>query len=438
VYAFSALLAVLCLWMIFYLFFSAWVIAVAVSFLLNTLVLQGKSVIQIRAVHFALLRGMIILRDVTYTTPNISVKMVDCVLSMPWWRTWSRTSALVHLTSRGLECFILNNSGHYDHLEHILKKRERGAPEQGVNIGLVVPPDAPLLFWLSKTIVINLSYGCLVIGNASLPTALVISFQKARGTASLVDKEPYSELKRIEAGIDLHECTAQLRENKGWKADDDGADGEAREKKAWQSRETWQYWEGLSALKEGLSAPLNFLRVRGDNAESSPDSSGRDTHDVSEPLHEDVSGSNGKPRDPHGTGRESRRREDGKSKRRAEGSRGGPGDDKKGIVIGNDHVLKTPLIQLKYYDDLCGYVADADPPSQPRPAPTHTLSPQPPSAARPRWSSEGVKEQQARRTDDVIPERGIVLEVAHASLNYGPWEDRQRAWLQVPQMSPIL
>ena len=59
--------------------------------------------------------------------------------------------------------------------------------------------------------------------------------------------------------------------------------------------------------------------------------------------------------------------------------------------------------------DLCGNIAD-DPPSQPRPAPAHPLSPQPSSAARPRRSSEGVKDQQAKRCDDVIPERaGVIL-----------------------------
>jgi hypothetical protein len=34
------------------------------------------------------------------------------------------------------------------------------------------------------------------------------------------------------------------------------------------------------------------------------------------------------------------------------------------------------------------------------------------------------------RTQDVVPERGIELQVVHGSLIYGPWEDRQRAWLQ--------
>ena len=188
VYSFSALLVLFCAWTVFYLFFSAWVLGMMVSFLLNTVVLQGRSAIQIRAIHFALLRGMIVLRDVTYTTPDISLKMVDCVLSIPWWHNWSNTNALLHLTSRGFEYYIFNNSGRYEQLDNIMKKRQRGAAEQNLNIGVDVPPDAPLLFWLSKTIVINLTVGCVIIGNTSLPTAMVISFQKARGTASLVEK----------------------------------------------------------------------------------------------------------------------------------------------------------------------------------------------------------------------------------------------------------
>ena len=137
---------------------------------------------------------MILLRDVTYTTPDISIKMVDCVLSMQWWQNWSNAKALLHITSRGLEYYILNNSARYDDLDRILKKRQGGAQEHGVQVGLEVPPDAPILFWLSKSIIINLSIGSVIIGNMSLPTALVISFQKARGTLSLIDKGEYKDL----------------------------------------------------------------------------------------------------------------------------------------------------------------------------------------------------------------------------------------------------
>ena len=34
-----------------------------------------------------------------------------------------------------------------------------------------------------------------------------------------------------------------------------------------------------------------------------------------------------------------------------------PGD-KTGVVVGNDFVLKSPMIHLKYYDDLCGYITE--------------------------------------------------------------------------------
>ena len=418
-YAFGALLLVFCAWTVFYLFFSAWVLGMSVSFLLNTLVLQGKSAVQIRAIHFALLRGMIVLRDVTYTTPNFSIKMVDCVLTIPWWRAWSKTNALLQVTSRGIEYYILNNSGRYEDLDRILKKRERGAQDQGLHVGLDVPPDAPLLFWLSKIIVINLSVGCVIIGNPSLPTALVISFQKARGTASLVEKELYTELQRVEACIDLHECTVQVRENKGWKND---ADAHSSGKKSvWQSIETWQYWEGLSALKEGLVAPLNFLRVRGENAESSPDSSGRLEQDES--VHMDTQSAHNDSQ--HHLGAPGEERRGHKDMGRGGGERQGGGG--RGLLVGDDHVLKSPLIQLKYYDDLCGYIAE---PTAATAATANSLSPQTTGATvHPRVSAEGFRDV-VKRTEDVVPERGILLEVAHASLVYGPWEDRQRAWLQ--------
>jgi hypothetical protein len=419
-YGFSTLLVTLCMWSIFYLFFSAWVLGRAVSFLLNVLILRDKSAIQIQAIHFALLRGMLVLRDVTYTTPNISIKMVDCVLSIAWWRTWSNHPALLHLTSRGLEYYIVNNSARYEDLERILHERERGVQEQGVHVGLEVPPDAPLLFWLSKNISVNLSVGCLIIGNTLLPSALVVSFEKAFGTVSLVDKEPYTELQRVEADIELHECTVQLRENMGWKNETDEEESEKRS--VWQGIETWQYWEGFSALKEGLAAPLNFLRVRGENAEHSPEGSGRgETTSVGVPdgpsSAEGAQAPAGEPMGRKG-GRDGKR---GSDRRAGAGKQGikGPAvaNDKGGLSVSDDHLLKSPLIQLKYYDDLCGFIAKAGGDRAAADAASKRVS-------------VDKKDCVQERTVDVIPERGIVLEVAHASLIYGPWENRQRVLMQ--------
>ena len=68
---------------------------------------------------------MIVLRDVTYTTPNISIRMVDCVLSLPWWRAWSRSSSLLNLTSRGIEYYIVNNSGERERESERARARDR-------------------------------------------------------------------------------------------------------------------------------------------------------------------------------------------------------------------------------------------------------------------------------------------------------------------------
>jgi hypothetical protein len=75
---------------------------------------------------------MIVLRDVTYTTPNISIRMVDCVLSLPWWRAWSRSSSLLNLTSRGIEYYIVNNSGERERESARARETERDRERQRV------------------------------------------------------------------------------------------------------------------------------------------------------------------------------------------------------------------------------------------------------------------------------------------------------------------
>jgi hypothetical protein len=63
----------------------------------------------------------------------------------------------------------------------------------------------------------------------------------------------------------------------------------------------------------------------------------------------------------------------------------------------DDHAIKSPLMRLRYYDDGCKVVKSAD--------------------------REG-------RRDRPEPEAGLVLDVVHGSLCYGPWENRQRELLQ--------
>ena len=92
-------------------------------------------------------------------------------------------------------------------------------------------------------------------------------------------------------------------------------------------------------------------------------------------------------------------------------------NDKGGLSVSDDHLLKSPLIQLKYYDDLCGFIAKAGGDRAAADAASKRVS-------------VDKKDCVQERTVDVIPERGIVLEVAHASLIYGPWENRQRVLMQ--------
>ncbi len=65
----------------------------------------------------------------------------------------------------------------------------------------------------------------------------------------------------------------------------------------------------------------------------------------------------------------------------------------------DDHVIKSPLMRLKYYDDGCRVVKNG---------------------ARDNKKERGASD----------PEAGVVLDVVHGSLCYGPWENRQRESLQ--------
>jgi hypothetical protein len=65
----------------------------------------------------------------------------------------------------------------------------------------------------------------------------------------------------------------------------------------------------------------------------------------------------------------------------------------------DDHVIKSPLMRLKYYDDGCRVVK---------------------IGARDNKKERGASD----------PEMGVVLDVVHGSLCYGPWENRQRELLQ--------
>jgi len=177
-----------------YLFFSAAVMGWILSSFLNYFVLKDKRRIRIGAVHCAWLRGKLFLREVIFTSRNVSVFTVDAELSIKWWRPWTESSALVVLSASGLEVCLTNNSARYDHLVGVLESRNRShaaaaAVDEALTMGLEFPPDIPSLFWLCRTVQVYVNVGCISIGNTRLPTTLVISFTRAQGNVSLVRRE---------------------------------------------------------------------------------------------------------------------------------------------------------------------------------------------------------------------------------------------------------
>ena len=227
-----------------YVFFSAALVGWIVSSVLNSFVLRDKCRIRIGSMHIAWLRGMVVLRDVTFASPNISMHMVDAVLSIQWWKEWVESSSLVLLSVSGLELCLANNSARYDQLRDVLAKRKDehtglSAAEAALTMGLEFPPDIPFLFWLCRTLQVKVQVGSVSIGNNRLPTTLVVSFTQAEGTITLVSRaiptsSPNSEhltqpagapgprrtaelgtatlpCDRTEANIDLHEATIKVQ-----------------------------------------------------------------------------------------------------------------------------------------------------------------------------------------------------------------------------------
>lgn len=218
-----------------YLFFSAALLGWIFSSVLNSFVLKDKHRIRIGSMHIAWLRGMVVLRDVTFASPNISTHMVDAVLSIQWWKAWVESSSLVLLSVSGLEVCLSNNSARYDHLRDVLTKRSTAAhtgvaaAEAALTMGLEFPPDIPFLFWLCRTLQVKVQVGCVSIGNNRLPTTLLVSFTKAEGTITLVRRavtpapsssdnfaQPASgapgplPCNRTEANLDLHDATIKV------------------------------------------------------------------------------------------------------------------------------------------------------------------------------------------------------------------------------------
>ena len=379
---FSVLVAILGNLLIFYLFFSARLLGLALSSIVNTFILKNSGEISVKSFQISLLTGRICICGVSYGSSCLALRFVDADISINWWGSWTDEIPWIFLTVAGLEYTIINHASQYDRLAALLSSRQPHSkpPDQQVNIAPAADEldDAglPILFWLSKIIKLKIESGCLRIGNNSLPTVLFISFSGAEGTLSYVpgrEPEPHEpsnkttatelEYHRTVLELVLQEASIDIKENRGFipnAVDDDEPEPEHPVPASYG-------FHGLINVFKDMSFPS-----RADNSVI------RTVEDEDVPPEDRPS--EGLP----GSGQFNRKQS---RKRSSPGRRPAATTARER----GEHVLISSLVHLRYYDE--------------------------------------VVRQRAHQVAD-LPERGVFLHVLHGGLVYGPWENRQRALIQ--------
>lgn len=181
-----------------------------------------------------------------------------------------------------------------------------------------------------------------------------------------------SSSSRTEVVLSMHEASIKFKKNSDCVQE---GEGEGDLKKSEQAASAWtnpttQVWKGLREVFKDLPFFLDHDDMPG---------SGKDGVESKEEEHTPSKGG-----EPDSKAKTSKHRW---------GSGNAPFSPKSGKTGGkakeeDDYVLKSQHVRLKYYDDTCQIIRGA-----------------------------GERQQQ--------PEAGLVLDVVHGSLVYGPWEERQ-------------
>eukprot|EP00960_Hanusia_phi_P075237 768392-Hanusia_phi.AAC.18 len=353
-------------WMVFFLFFSSRLIAALISFLLNHLVFHRNVLIDIKGIHFAVLRGCISVREIKISTPNMNFRAVSGYLSIAWWRVWASEGTMVVLNLCGLECSLINNTAKYDILEELLGRTRNETVEVEENL----PPRAPGIFWLARVIGIRINTGAITIGNPSLPTVVILGFEVAKGKLCLHQNKKLCS--RVELDMQLLDAKVKVCENEGFQEDFCRA-GDPR-RSVLPNLFSWEashVWHGMVA---GFKDAFPFLQHVSDGNDNVSEC-GRSAADPGE------------------------NEEQGRADVGAQSGTNSSGRVK--AKEGIEEILSSQLIHLKFYDHLAGFRQEATDPLE-------------------FCGMEHVQDL----------ERGLKLSVVHPKIVYGPWEDRQREMLQ--------
>ncbi|KAG8213869.1 hypothetical protein J3R82DRAFT_10613 [Butyriboletus roseoflavus] len=430
VYLLVACICVLVASVLYIFYFNRLVAAVIGLFLRIRCWNKGESSIwiQIGSIHFSILAGRILLKDILYHSSNQTIKIVKAQVS---WRYWLRVPATeddlnrahvggedfnqthvlpscrVKVSAQGFEWFLYNRTAAYDHILSQMRPKETQAPEESEPrrhfsrtsaLEGLYPPSAlasikppPMIHaainWIKRQmpyldpkdllpISIEVFKLAIVCGNSSTPNFMVAECHRADGTFGIVRARSKCDLYKQLLNFKFQNALVRLVENEHYRGSMTDMGHTIRtqaETSAYADRIPLNYlsfgtflkvWRGIR-LYSALFSP-DYL--------SSSGFKGRTFMSYRKSLDE---------------------------------SNFVGGDFTKLEYAIERRIVEAPMLELSYYADVVGEVpAELDGP-------------------------KGIGlESYDIGNGDLPPEWGIDLVIRNGVIRYGPWADRQRAHLQ--------
>ncbi|KAJ3826303.1 hypothetical protein F5880DRAFT_1610366 [Lentinula raphanica] len=384
------------------------------------------------SVHFSILSGRILFKNVRYHSSNQTAKIVKAQIA---WRYWIRRpttedeiglslggetstsrddSCRIQITLHGFEWFLYNRTAAYDNIlaqmhDRQPKSTERRASLQkssGFNTPLASASFVPsslrtrtpafltnLIAWVREQLPnldpkdllplgLHVAKGAIICGNPSTPNLLVAEFQRAEGTFGIVLSRSRYDLYKQMLTLKFKQALVQYVENE-------------------------YYRDSMASTGETIEDQLSSSKSRSSFSSASFQSFIKmwDSLKLYAPVLKYLSAHPNHPIHPMWN----RRR--GNKKSLDEDTPVGIDFSKFEYAI-ERRILETPLLELCYYADVVGLV------------------PQFPI-------SETSIDTFNVGNGDVGPEWGVDIAVHDGTLRYGPWADRQRGELQRAFFPPI-
>ncbi|KAJ3735770.1 hypothetical protein DFJ43DRAFT_832425 [Lentinula guzmanii] len=391
--------------------------------------------LEIGSIHFSILSGRILCKNVRYHSSNQTAKIVKVQVAWRYWirrptteeeiglslgggeKVASRDSACrIQITLHGFEWFLYNRTATYDAILAQMRSRhpmnfERRASLQkssGLNTPVAsasfVPSSlrtrtpaflADLVAWVRGQLPnldpkdllplgLDIAKGAIICGNPSTPNLLVAEFQRATGTFGIVPSRSKYDLYKQMLTLKFRQALVQYVENE-------------------------HYRDPMTSTGETIENQMNSYKLRTLDSRASFQTFVKiwDNLKLYVPVLKYLSAYPN--RAVHPT---SHYRRKGNKKSLDEDTPVGMDFSKFEYAI-ERRILETPLLELRYHADVVGLVPHSS------------------------FTETPVSDPFDIGNGDIGPEWGVDIAVNDGTLRYGPWADRQRGELQKAFFPPM-